>query len=160
LRLRGRVRPMNELSQLLLIEDNPDDHESTIRGFRKANLLNPVHWCPNGLDALDYLYKRGKYAADPDAVMPALILLDLNMPGMDGRQLLATIKSDANLKRVPVIVLTTSSDMRDINECYDLGASTYIQKPVGFESLIEAAARLNGYWFGVAMLPQLAPPEA
>ena len=145
---------MSQLGQIMLVEDNPDDYESTVRSFRKANLLNPVHWSPNGADALDYLRRRGRYQDKPDVVTPALILLDLNMPGIDGRKLLETIKSDTALRRVPVVVLTTSTDQMDINKCYELGASTYIQKPVGFEGLIEASIRLKGYWFCVAILPQ------
>lgn len=145
---------MNDLREILLIEDNPDDHEATIRSFKKAKLLNPVHWCPSGQDALDYLCKKGKIEGTCVPTLPALILLDLNMPGVDGRQVLKAIKADSQMRRVPVIVLTTSSDVKDINRCYDLGASTYVQKPVGFESLIEAVARLKDYWFGVAILPQ------
>jgi CheY-like chemotaxis protein len=145
---------MNKLGQLLLVEDNPDDYESTVRSFKKANLLNPLRWLRDGQDALDYLHRTGKYEGDSTVVTPALILLDLNMPGIDGRKVLESVKADAKLRRVPVVVLTTSADPLDINRCYDLGASTYIQKPVGFEGLIEAAGRIKGYWFGVALLPQ------
>jgi len=148
---------MNELGQILLVEDNPDDYESTARSFKKANLLNPIHWSQTGQDALDYLRRQGKYAVDRTVVTPTLILLDLNMPGLDGRGLLKLIKGDPLLRMIPIVVLTTSVDPSDINECYDLGASTYIQKPVGFEGLIEAAVRLKGYWFGVAILPQAMP---
>jgi CheY-like chemotaxis protein len=147
---------MAELGVILLVEDNPDDYESTVRSFRKANLLNPVHWCQSGQEGLDYLYKTGRYAGDFPAITPTLILLDLNMPGMSGGQLLKVIKSDPHLRLVPVIVLSTSSDQLDINKSYDLGASSYIQKPVGFDGLVEAAKRLKGYWFGVAILPLLA----
>jgi CheY-like chemotaxis protein len=145
---------MNDLCQILLVDDNPDDYESTKRSFKKANLLNPLHWSQSGQDALEYLHKKGKYKDDPSVVTPKLILLDLNMPGMDGRSVLQSIKGDTQLRRLPVVVLTTSSDPRDINRCYDLGASTYIQKPVGFDGLIEAATRLKGYWFGVAIFPE------
>jgi two-component system response regulator len=152
---------MSEFGQILIIEDNPDDFESTIRSFRKAGLLNPVHWSSNGQDALDYLHRQGKYRDNSNVQTPVLILLDLNMPGVDGRKLLASLKADRSLKRLPVIVLTTSADPVDINTCYDLGASTYIQKPVGFEELLEASRRLKKYWFGVAILPvEVAPVQS
>jgi CheY-like chemotaxis protein len=147
---------MEQPGQLLLVEDNPDDYESTLRSFQKANLLNPVHWCRDGGDALDYLHRRGRYRDDSTVTDPVLILLDLNMPGLDGRKVLEAIKGDPQLKRLPVVVLTTSSDQVDIDRCYALGANTYIQKPVGFQGLIEASARLKGYWFGVALLPKVS----
>jgi CheY-like chemotaxis protein len=148
---------MSDLGLILLVEDNPDDYESTVRSFKKAHLSNPVHWSPSGQDALDYLRKRGKYQHDSSAKLPQLVLLDLNMPGLDGRKVLELMKSDPHLKSLPVVVLTTSSDMMDVNKCYDLGASTYIQKPVGFEGLIEASTRLKDYWFGVAIFPKPVP---
>jgi CheY-like chemotaxis protein len=148
---------MDELGQLLLVEDNPDDYESMLRGFRKANLLNPVHWCTDGQDALDYLGKSGKYRDDVTVRTPALILLDLNLPGLDGRRLLSRIKDNPETRHVPVVILTTSNNQTDINKCYALGANTYIQKPVGFEGLVEASSRLKGYWFGIALLPERTP---
>jgi CheY-like chemotaxis protein len=151
---------MPELGQILLVEDNPDDYESTARSFRKANLINPLLWCQNGQDALDYLHKQGRYASDPTVVTPMLILLDLNMPGLSGNKVLMAIKSDKQLRLLPVVVLSTSSDPLDINKCYELGASTYIQKPVGFDGLVEAANSLKEYWFGVAILPRTMPDSA
>jgi two-component system response regulator len=148
---------MTEPGVILLVEDNPDDYESTVRSFKKANLLNPVHWCQNGRDALDYLFKKGRYAEDASVVTPTLILLDLNMPGLSGSAVLEAIKHDQNLRMLPVIVLSTSSDPLDINKCYHLGASSYIRKPVGFDQLVEAAKQLNGFWFGAAILPQVTP---
>jgi two-component system response regulator len=102
---------------------------------------------------LDYLRRQGRYAGEPNSPRPALMLLDLNMPGIDGKRVLATIKQDATLKKLPVVILTTSSDERDVTECYELGASTYIQKPVDFDGLIAAVRRIKEYWFGVAILP-------
>lgn len=142
------------LDTILLVEDNHDDYEATIRSFRKAELKNPVHWCENGSEALDYLFRQGRYANDASVQTPCLILLDLNMPGVDGRAILKTIKSDKRTQSIPTIVLTTSSAEVDINQCYDLGASTYIQKPVAFEGLISAAERIKDYWFGLALLPE------
>ena len=87
-------------------------------------------------------------------MLPALILLDLNMPGIDGRKTLALLKQDQTLKKIPVVVLTTSADEKDIEQCYQMGASTYIQKPVDFASLLEAVGRIKDYWFGMALLPK------
>jgi CheY-like chemotaxis protein len=142
------------LSMILLVEDNEDDYDATMRSFKKAHFDNPVHWCKTGGDALDYLKHRGKYSSEPYAAMPALILLDLNLPGIDGRKALVFLKNDSDLKHIPVVILTTSADERDIKQCYEIGASTYIQKPVDFEGLIAAVSRIKDYWFGVALLPQ------
>lgn len=146
-------KPHN-LRGILLIEDNPDDYEATQRSFKKANFINPLHWCANGQDGMDFLKRRGKYAGQQDLMRPALVLLDLNMPGMDGRTILEYIKQDKELRTIPVVILTTSTDSRDIERCYELGASTYIQKPVDFDGLVQAAARMRDYWFGVALLPK------
>ena len=141
---------------ILLVEDSPEDFEVTVRAFRKANLANPVFRCQDGEEALDYLFQRGRYA-DPDRFpRPGLILLDLNLPGTDGRQVLAQIKSDAQLRTIPVIVLTTSADERDIESCYRSGANSYIQKPVSLEAFLRAVQLLKSYWFEVAILPRSA----
>jgi len=142
------------LPPILLIEDNIDDYDATIRSFKAAHLNNPIHWCQTGRDALDYLKHRGSHAQDPAVLMPGLILLDLNMPGLDGKKVLTILKQDLALKKIPVIILTTSSDERDVTQCYELGASTYIQKPVEFDGLIKAVGRIKDYWFGVALLPR------
>jgi two-component system, response regulator len=142
------------LRAILMVEDNIDDYDAALRSFKAAHLYNPVHWCQTGGDALNYLKHEGVYAQGPAAEKPALVLLDLNMPGIDGRKVLSILKQDKALKRIPIIILTTSSDERDINECYELGASTYIQKPVEFDGLIKAVGRIKDYWFGVALLPQ------
>lgn len=143
---------------ILLVEDNVDDYDATIRSFKTAHLDNPVQWCTTGQDALNFLRGDGKYAAQ-QGVRPGLILLDLNMPGIDGRETLSLIKQDPALKKIPVIILTTSTDERDIEQCYEMGASTYIQKPVDFTGLVEAVARLKSYWFGIAILPKTTRPE-
>jgi two-component system response regulator len=143
-----------ELLTILLVEDNIDDYDAAIRSFKAAHLSNPVQWCRTGQEALDYLKHEGTFAQEPRHEMPALILLDLNMPGIDGRKVLAIVKQDPTLKKIPVIILTTSHDNRDVTQCYELGASTYIQKPVEFDGLVEAVSRMKDYWFGVALLPQ------
>jgi len=143
---------MQAIPVLLMVEDNEDDYEATVRSLKKNHFVNPVHWCRSGRDALDFLGRTGKYAG-MDVPAPDLILLDLNMPGIDGRQVLSAVKADPKLRHIPVIVLTTSSDARDVEQCYEIGASTYIQKPVSFEGLTEAVRTMKDYWFGVALLP-------
>jgi two-component system response regulator len=148
------MKQQPSLPTILLVEDSVDDYDAAIRSFKAAHLHNPVRWCQTGKDALDYLQRKGAFAAEPPESTPALVLLDLNMPGIDGRRVLATAKQDPELKRIPIVVLTTSSDERDVRQCYELGASTYIQKPVDFDGLIAAVSRIKDYWFGVALLPE------
>ena len=147
------MKQQPSLATILLVEDSIDDYDAAVRSFKMAHLDNPVHWCKSGRDALDYLKHEGTYAQGAACAIPALILLDLNMPGIDGRKVLATVKQDPALKKIPVVILTTSSDERDVTQCYELGASTYIQKPVDFDGLIAAVSRIKDYWFGVALLP-------
>ena len=139
---------------ILLVEDSPEDYDMTVRSLRKAGLKNPIHHCCDGDDALDYLYHRGSYAKAMASPLPGIILLDLNMPGTDGREVLQELKKDECLKLIPVIVLTTSGDERDIHDSYDMGANSYIQKPLDFDGFIKAMTRLNDYWFEVVVLPK------
>lgn len=135
------------LTSILLIEDNDDDYEAVVRAFRKAGVANPVHWARSGVEAMRRL-------GGTEAVAPGLILLDLNLPGMDGRRILQLIKKNPLTRSIPVVILTTSADERDVRDCYDLGANTYMQKPVEFDALTDAARGLSGYWFDIAMLPR------
>ena len=139
---------------ILIVEDSPEDYEATVRAFRKAGLANSIMRCENGEEALDYLYRRGVYADPEKSPRPGIILLDLNMPGLDGRGLLTIIKNDNNLKKIPVVVLTTSSDERDIDKCYEGGANSYINKPVDLNGLMIAIQRLRDYWFEIVILPK------
>ncbi len=132
---------------ILLVEDSEDDFEATKRAFAKTNLINPIRRFISGEEVLAYLDIA-------ENAMPGLILLDLNLPGMDGRKTLEIIKQNADLRRIPVIILTTSNDERDVTACYELGANTYIQKPVDFDGLIEAIKQLKEYWFEIALLPK------
>jgi len=121
---------------------------------RKPELQTKFLRCEDGDDALDYLHRRGEYT-DPDAApRPGVILLDLNMPGTDGRDVLLEIKSEMTLKSIPVIVLTTSTDERDIQDCYQAGANSYIQKPVDLAGFVESIQRLKDYWFEIVILPR------
>ncbi len=144
------------LSQpILLVEDSPEDFETTERAFRRSGLKNPIYRCADGDEALDYLHRRGRYSEPATAPRPGVILLDLNLPGTDGREVLSEIKNDPLLKQIPVIVLTTSKDERDIEVCYRCGANSYIQKPVDLDGFMKAIERLNDYWFEVVILPKV-----
>lgn len=132
---------------ILIVEDSADDFDATKRAFAKANLRNAIARAKSGEEALAYL-------RSPESARPGLILLDLNMPGLDGRKTLEIIKGTEELKKIPVVVLTTSDDERDVKACYALGANTYIQKPVDFDGLIAAIQRLKEYWFEIAILPK------
>ena len=139
---------------LLLVEDSPEDRTATLRAFKKAGMENPVFSCVNGDDALDFLHRRGRYTDPAAAPRPALVLLDLNMPGTDGRDVLSEIKNDEELKTIPVVVLTTSSDARDIESCYKAGANSYVTKPVDLPGFLQAIQRLKDWWFEVVILPK------
>jgi len=140
-------KPLLEAQPILIVEDSPDDFEATKRAFSKANLRNSIKHAESGEQALDYLRNERN-------AKPGIILLDLNMPGLDGRKTLEIIKRSQQLKSIPVVILTTSNDERDVQACYDLGANTYIQKPVDFDGLISAIKRLKEYWFEIALLPK------
>jgi CheY-like chemotaxis protein len=139
---------------ILLVEDSPEDFEATVRAFNRAGLKNPIVRCEDGDTALDYLHRRGPYADPETSRRPGVILLDLNLPGTDGREVLLEIKRHGHLRHIPVIVLTTSTDERDVDACYQAGANSYIQKPVDMDGFIRAIERLNGYWFEVVVLPR------
>jgi CheY-like chemotaxis protein len=139
---------------ILLVEDSPEDFEATQRAFQKSGLKNPLVRCEDGDQALDYLHRRGEYADPARSPRPGVILLDLNLPGTDGRQVLSEVKNSEHLRDIPVVVLTTSADERDITACYRAGANSYIQKPVDIDGFMKAIERLNGYWFEVVILPK------
>jgi CheY-like chemotaxis protein len=147
--------PHSTASQpILLVEDSPEDFEATLRAFQKSGLKNTLLRCEDGDEALDYLNRRGKYADPASSPRPGVILLDLNLPGTDGREVLNEIKKNERLRDIPVVVLTTSADERDITACYRAGANSYIQKPVDIDGFMKAIERLNGYWFEVVILPK------
>ncbi|NIL97279.1 MAG: response regulator [Planctomycetales bacterium] len=139
---------------VLVIEDSPEDFEATRRALINSGMRNGIRHCPDGDEALDYLFRRNQYARADSAPRPGIILLDLNMPGTDGREVLAEIKKDDKLRKIPVIVLTTSTDPRDIEACYAAGANSYIQKPVGLEGFMQAIQRLHDYWFEIVVYPK------
>ncbi|GJL62022.1 MAG: two-component system response regulator [Nitrospirales bacterium] len=143
---------------ILLVEDSPEDYEITVRSLLAAGLSNPIKQCTNGDEALEYLHQRRKNANDSISPLPGMIFLDLNLPGTDGREVLAEIKQDVYLKVIPVIILTTSTDDRDIQACYALGANSYIPKPLDFEGFMKAMSRLKDYWFEVVVMPNVGAP--
>jgi CheY-like chemotaxis protein len=144
---------MNEW-HLLLIEDSDEDVAATMRGLRREGLQFVFHRCTTGDQALDFLYRRGRYADSVTSPRPSLILLDLNLPGTDGRALLAVIKDDEDLKSIPVVVLTTSSNPKDIAACYRHGANSYQVKPVDYGRFKQALQTMIDYWFQIATLPE------
>ena len=140
---------------ILLVEDSPEDYEATARAFKKSGLKNPIVRCEDGDSALDYLFRRGQWEDPESSPRPGVILLDLNLPGTDGREVLQEIKKHDQLRHIPIIVLTTSNDVRDVEACYQAGANSYVQKPVDMDGFIRAIERLNGYWFEVVVLPKV-----
>ena len=138
---------------ILLADDDPEDQMFARDAFRTCRLANEVFVVEDGLELLSYLRRQGKYADPASSPRPALILLDLKMPRMSGLEALAEIKADASLRKIPVVVLTTSGVDEDISRSYDLGVNSFIRKPVTFEGLVEAIRGLGRYWFELVELP-------
>ena len=138
---------------ILVAEDDSEDRILTKEALIVNNLANDLHFVGDGEELLDYLYQRGKYQNPASSPRPGLLLLDLNMPRKDGREALQEIKADPTLRSIPVIVLTTSDSEDDIRDCYDLGANSYITKPITFAGLIRAMRAVGQYWFGAVGLP-------
>lgn len=147
----NRISPQHTI---LLVEDSPEDYEITKRSFVMSGLANPLVWCSTGDEALDYLFRQGKYVDLDSSKLPGIILLDLNLPGTDGREVLRTCKADERFKPIPIIVLTTSSDPRDIHDCYQDGANSYVVKPVSVDGFVQALQRMQEYWFEVVVFPK------
>ena len=139
---------------LLIIEDSNEDFEAFQRLMRQSSLAIPVYRCLNGDQALAFLYHTDHYTDPESAPRPGLILLDLNLPGTDGREVLRRIKQDDNLKSVPVVIFTTSNNSKDIEACYQQGVNSYIIKPIDFGLLKRSIQTLLDYWFDITMLPK------
>ncbi len=138
---------------ILMADDDPDDRMLTQEAFEEAHLGNELRFVEDGVDLLDYLKRRGKFADSAMSPRPGLILLDLNMPRKDGREALREIKADPDLRNIRVVILTTSKAEEDILRSYDLSAASYITKPVTFEALIDVVKTLGKYWLQIVELP-------
>jgi CheY-like chemotaxis protein len=137
-RLNGKI--------ILLVEDNPDDEALTLRALKSSNIANEVVVARDGVEALDYLFGNGAYADRDTRVMPQVVLLDLKLPKLDGLDVLRRLRTDERTKSLPVVVLTSSDEERDIIDSYGLGANSYVRKPVAFAQFTEAVRQLGLYW--------------
>jgi CheY-like chemotaxis protein len=151
------MKKSGKMITILLAEDDPDDRQLTEDALAECRLANDIHFVEDGEQLLDYLLRRGQYTAMAKDPLPGLILLDLNMPRKDGREALKEIKAHPDLRRIPIIVLTTSKAEEDILRTYDLGVNSYITKPVTFASLVEIIKVLGRYWFEIVELPGYGP---
>ncbi|HEX8976009.1 MAG TPA: response regulator [Solirubrobacteraceae bacterium] len=148
------LEPTSRPLTILLADDDEEDRELARDALQNSRLANEMKFVVDGQDLLDYLRREGRWAApDLDAPRPGIILLDLNMPKKDGREALAEIKADESLRRIPVVVLTTSKDETDVLSTYDLGVSSFITKPVTFSALVEVMRTWKEYWFEIVELP-------
>ncbi len=138
---------------IMLVEDNPDDVDLTLRAFKKGNILNEVVVARDGVEALDYLFGTGAHAGRDTSTMPAVIMLDLKLPKIDGFEVLRRLRADERTKFLPVVVLTSSEEEQDLMNGYALGANSYIRKPVDFVQFIEAVRQLGLYWLILNELP-------
>lgn len=141
---------------ILLVEDNPDDAALTLRAFKKNKLANKIVLAKDGVEALDYLFSRGSWRERPLEDNPSLVLLDLKLPRIDGLEVLRRMRKDPGTKLIPVVILTSSIEEQDVIRGYDLGANSYIRKPVDFSEFIEAMRELGLYWL-VLNQPPLVP---
>src|SRR5947209_2694126 len=139
---------------ILIADDDADDRMMAKDALDECRLANHTHFVENGVELLSYLRRQGRYAEAGASSRPGLILLDLNMPKMDGREALREIKADPSLRRIPIVVMTTSKAEEDIYRTYDLGVSSYVAKPVTFEGLVAVMKSIETYWFHIVQLPE------
>jgi CheY-like chemotaxis protein len=142
---------------LLIVEDSDEDFEALKRYLKRSSLSIPIYRCVNGEQALAFLYRTGPYENGPSTPRPSLIVIDLNLPGTDGREVLRRLKQDQHLKTIPVVVFTTSNNPKDIEDCYRSGVNSYIVKPINIQQLKRDIQAIIDYWFEVTTLP--ARPE-
>jgi CheY-like chemotaxis protein len=148
----GVMNYLKRMRTILMVDDDPDDYYLVKEALIENGMHNDFRLVSDGMELMDYLFHRGKFA-DSETPLPSLILLDLNMPRKDGREALKELKTYPALRRIPVVVFTTSTDVEDITACYEMGASSFISKPNTFDSLIETMKTLGKYWLNVAELP-------
>jgi two-component system response regulator len=137
---------MKRSNVILLVEDNPDDAELTLRAFRKSKILNEIVVVTDGVEALDYLFGTGAHAGRDAKAKPEVVLLDLKLPKIGGLEVLRRMRAEEQTRRIPVVVLTSSNEERDILSSYDLGANSFVRKPVDFAQIVDAAQQLGLYW--------------
>lgn len=137
---------MSDSVEILLVEDNPDDLDMTLRALRKAHMANRIQVARDGVEAVEYIFCEGPHAGRRMEDVPRVILLDLKLPRMDGFEVLRRLKSDARTRSIPVVVLTSSREQADVVASYDLGVNSYIVKPVNFDSFVKAVSELGMYW--------------
>lgn len=138
------------LINILIVDDSADDVEFTLKALQETKLANSINIVHDGIEAMDYLFQRGKYS---NASTPSLVLLDLNMPRKNGMEVLAEMKEHASLRHIPVVILTTSQAEEDIIKSYELHANCYISKPVGLEAISKVVRSIEEFWFGIVKLP-------
>jgi chemotaxis family two-component system response regulator Rcp1 len=136
--------------EILLVEDNPGDARLAIEALKEAKVRNKLHWVKDGVEAMEFLRRQGKYS---DAPRPDVVLLDLNLPRKDGREVLAEVKADENLRRVPVVILTISADEQDILRSYDTYANCYITKPLDLDQFMQVVRSIEDFWLEIVKLP-------
>jgi CheY-like chemotaxis protein len=144
--VNAQIRPV----EILLVEDSPSDADLTADALGEGKVLNNLHWVEDGVEALAFLRRQGKHGEAP---RPDIILLDLNLPKKDGREVLAEVKADPTLKLIPVVILTTSAAERDILRTYELNANCYVTKPIGLEQFMEVVKLIETFWLAVVQLP-------
>jgi two-component system response regulator len=140
--------------EILLVEDNRNDAEMTMRALKKNNFLNKLFWVQDGVEALDFIRRKGAYESRDPHQVPKLILLDLKMPRLDGLDVLRELKGDEKTRRLPIVVMTSSNQERDLVESYRLGVNGYVTKPIQFGDLVDAVAKIGMYWLMVNMVPK------
>lgn len=147
------MEPQARGLNVLLVEDNPDHAELTLRALREGNLLNDIFWVKDGEEALDFLYHRGRYSDNHTAPRPGLILLDIRLPKVDGHEVLRRVKADEDLRSIPVVMMTTSEREDEISESYRAGANSFVSKPVRFMDFMEKVKSVKLYWVLINLLP-------
>jgi CheY-like chemotaxis protein len=148
---------MDEQVEILLAEDNPEDAEMTMRALRRSHVANPMHWVKDGAEALDFIFGRGAYSGRDTSQHPKVMLLDLKLPKVDGLEVLRAIKTDERTRTIPVVVMTSSQEQRDVVESYHLGVNSYVVKPVNFDQFSKAVSELGCYWVLLNHPPGGAP---
>lgn len=145
---------MSSQRSILLVEDNPDDVDLTRRAFQRAGFTQPLDVVEDGVEALDYLFARGAHANRSGEPLPALVLLDLKLPRLNGHEVLRQLRADARTRFLPVVILTSSDEEKDLVESYSQGCNSYVRKPVSYTEFVEAARQLGLYWLSLNRAPE------